>query len=160
MSCSSQLRCLSTSPRLPPPRSSLHPIITLIAHSFCGWAVCAIAVFAGYIIYTLYVAFQGSGDKQTPTSPKGPSPNSWSSVTNWFWSSQHTNDTSSSCAPSTGPQPSSTSPSYLGKSLSYVGGWARWFGGGCANLGSWIAQIWAVGFPTLPTLQQAASPQA
>ncbi len=55
------------------PRSSLHPIITSIAHSVCGWAVCAIAVFAGYIIYTLC-----SGDKQTPTSPKGPSPNSWS----------------------------------------------------------------------------------
>jgi hypothetical protein len=62
------------------PRSSLHPIITWIAHTLCGWAVCAIA---GYIIYTLYDTLQGSGDKQTPTSPKGPSPNSWSNS----WSS-------------------------------------------------------------------------
>ena len=131
------------------PRSSLHPIISWIAQSFVGWIACAVAFFIAHVLYNVVpLLLQGSGNEQTPTSSQGQSTSSWSwssclrvvlypakSVATLFWPPPQTNGISSAGATSTGPQPSSTSSSYLGSSLSYVGGWARWFGGGCANLG-------------------------
>ncbi len=126
------------------PRSSLHPIVSLVAHSVVGWAACVGVFFIAYFLYNVASLLHGSGNQQTSSPAQSSSPSwSWSScwhvvlkpakyATTLIFPAQ-TNAASSAAPTPTAPQPPSTSSSYLGGSLSSLGGLARWFGSACAD---------------------------
>jgi hypothetical protein len=144
------------------PRSSLHPIVSLIAQSVFGWIACVCALIVARYLYDVVSLLHISVNEQTSSQAQSSTSRSWSSKifpaqtnvtssaaptstapqpsSSRSWSSKifpaQTNVTSSAAQTSTAPQPSRTSSSYLGSSLSYLGGWARYIGSGCVKGGT------------------------